>query len=145
MLRSVLLLDDDAFFHRVVAPALRAQEVRLLHAYSLAEADAILADAKVDAMVVDSHLPDGEGEAWVVARRQRGDRTPVIFVSPSERVLDMLRRHLDAMQPIVLVTKPIVPTLFAAQVRSAFGPTNMSGQIARPAWLDELRASEGLG
>jgi diguanylate cyclase (GGDEF)-like protein len=139
MLRSVLLLDDDAFFHRVVAPALRAQEVRLLHAYSLAEADAILADAKVDAMVVDSHLPDGEGEAWVVARRQRGDRTPVIFVSPSERVLDMLRRHLDAMQPIVLVTKPIVPTLFAAQVRSAFGPTNMSGQIARPAWLDELR------
>ena len=139
MLRSVLLLDDDAYFHRVVAPALRAQEVRILHAYSLAEADAILADAKVDALIVDSHLPDGEGQSWVVGRRNRGDRTPVIFVSPSERVLDVLRRPLDAMQPIVLVTKPIVPTLFAAQVRAAFGPTNVSGQIARPAWLDELR------
>ncbi|MBK8259543.1 MAG: diguanylate cyclase [Polyangiaceae bacterium] len=139
MLRSVLLLDDDAYFHRLVAPALRAQEVRLLHAYSLAEADTILEDNKVDAMVVDSHLPDGEGEAWIVGRRNRGDLTPVIFVSAFERVLDVLRKRIDALQPMVLVTKPIVPTLFAAQVRSLFGSTGKSAQIARPAWLDELR------
>jgi diguanylate cyclase (GGDEF)-like protein len=139
MLRSVLLLDDDAYFHRIVAPALRAQEVRLLHAYSLAEADAILEDAKVDAMIVDSHLPDGDGMAWVVGRRNRGDATPVIFVSASAQVVDVLKRHLDAVQPTVLVTKPIVPTLFAAQVRSLFGSTGTSSQIARPPWLDELR------
>lgn len=139
MLRSVLLLDDDAYFHRIVSPALRAQEVRLLHAYSLAEADTILQDSKVDAMVVDSHLPDGEGEAWVVGRRNRGDQTPVIFVSAEGRVLDVLRRRIDALQPMVLVTKPIVPTLFAAQVRSLFGSTGKSGQMARPPWLDELR------
>ncbi|MEZ4295174.1 MAG: response regulator [Polyangiaceae bacterium] len=135
----MLLLDDDAYFHRIVSPALRAQEVRLLHAYSLTEADAILADTKVDAMVVDSHLPDGEGEAWVIRRREGGDATPVIFVSAFERVIDVLRRRIDALQPMVLVTKPIVPTLFAAQVRSLFGSTGHSGQIARPAWLDELR------
>ncbi len=85
MLRSVLLLDDDAYFHRLVAPALRAQEVRLLHAYSLAEADVLLEDSRVDAMIVDSHLPDGDGEAWVVGRRNHGDETPVLFVSASER------------------------------------------------------------
>lgn len=139
MLRSVLLLDDDADFHRIVSPALRAQEVRLLHAYSLAEADSLLADTRVDAMIVDSHLPDGEGEAWVMGRRNRGDETPVIFVSADGRVLDVLRRRIDALQPMVLVTKPIVPTLFAAQVRSLFGSTSKSGQMAAPPWLDELR------
>ena len=139
MLRSALLIDDDAYFHRVVAPALRAQEIRLLHAYSIAEAEEILRERKVDALIVDSHLPDGEGEPWVVARRAAGDVTPVIFVSAFERVIELLRRHMDVLQPAVLVTKPIVPTLFAAQVRSLFGPTNRSGQIVRPAWLDELR------
>lgn len=140
MLRSVLLLDDDAYFHRVVEPALRAQEVRILHAYSLAEADAILEDAPVDAMIVDSHLPDGDGDAWVLERRNRGDRTPVIFVSSSEDgALSMLRGHREELEPTVLVTKPIVPTLFAAQVRSLFGGTGKSGQFERPAWLDELR------
>lgn len=139
MLRSVLLIDDDAYFHRVVSPALRAQEIRLLHAYSLAEADAILKDSKVDAVILDSHLPDGEGEPWIVGRRSRGDMTPVLIVSAFERVSELLRRHLDVLSPTVIVTKPIVPTLFAAQVRSLFGPTNRSGQITRPAWLDELR------
>lgn len=139
MLRSVLLIDDDAYFHRVVAPALRAQEIRLLHAYSLAEADAILRDAKVDALIVDSHLPDGEGEAWVAGRRDRGDLTPAIMVSAFERASELLRRHLDVLSPAVLVTKPIVPTLFAAQVRALFGASGRSAQIARPAWLEELR------
>jgi diguanylate cyclase (GGDEF)-like protein len=139
MLRSVLLLDDDAYFHRLVTPVLRAQDVRILHAYSLAEADTLLKEAKVDAMIVDGYLPDGEGEAWVTGRRNKGDRTPVIFVSAFARVLDMLRRHMDELQPIVLVSKPIVPTLFAAQIRSVFGATSKSAQMIRPAWLDELR------
>lgn len=139
MLRSVLLLDDDPYFHRIVAPALRAQEVRLLHAYCLAEADAILEGSKVDAMIVDSHLPDGAGEAWLVGRRNRGDHTPVLFVSAEGRLLESLHRRMDLLQPMVLVTKPIVPTLFAAQVRSLFGSTGKSGPMARPPWLDELR------
>lgn len=139
MLRTVLLLDDDAYFHRIVTPALIAQEVSLLHAYNLAEADSILADQRVDAIVADSHLPDGDGEAWIIGRRNRGDQTPVLFVSADGRVQDMLRRRMDALEPIVLATKPIVPTLFAAQVRSLFGSTGKSGQMLRPPWLDELR------
>jgi diguanylate cyclase (GGDEF)-like protein len=138
-LRSVLLVDDDAYLHRVVAPALHAQQIRILHAYSLAEANTLLKDAKVDAMIVDSHLPDGEGDAWVMKRRKAGDRTPVIFVSVSERALGLLRGHREELEPSVLVTKPIVPTLFAAQVRSLFGSTGRSMEEQRPAWLDALR------
>lgn len=138
MLRSVLLVDDDAYFHRVVAPALHAQQIRILHAFTLGEANALLKDAKVDAMIVDNHLPDGAGDAWVMERRKVGDRTPVIFVSVSERALSILRDHKDELEPSVLVTKPIVPTLFAAQVRSLF-TTGKSVQEQRPAWLDALR------
>ncbi len=138
-MKSVLLIDDDVHFHRVVAEALRAQQIRVVHAYSLGEANDRIRDTRVDALVVDSTLPDGEGEAWVSALRKRSTLTPVIFVASGDRALETLKRHLELLSPAVVITKPIVATLFAAQVRSLFGSTHKSAQIVRPQWLDELR------
>lgn len=60
-IRSVLLLEPSAFFRQRLAATLEATE-RCVAAAHRAEAEAILADGRVDLIISESH--DGDGELW---------------------------------------------------------------------------------
>lgn len=90
--RRILLLEDDT------DDARRAREVLAEHGYmvtvaaNLATAKrAIKRDPEFDLVIVDHHLPDGEGPTIIPPLRAAGSRAPVVLVTGnrSERVAEM--------------------------------------------------------
>src|SRR3984957_15558184 len=68
--RSVLLVDDSAFFRELLAPLIKAAGYRVVAAASAAEALAALkSDARFDLIVTDIEMPDMDGFALAEAVR----------------------------------------------------------------------------
>lgn len=70
--RRCLLLDDDAIAATFIAGLLRAQDIAVVHVATLAAAPVALNDRPCDWWLVDRHLPDGDGMAWLQQRLERG-------------------------------------------------------------------------
>lgn len=93
---SVLVVDDDPQFRRVIRVALRA------HGYDVSEAgDGFQAlsemQAKaVDVVLLDWKMPGMDGEATCRAIRS-ASRIPIILVTASDRVNDAFATCVDAI------------------------------------------------
>jgi two-component system KDP operon response regulator KdpE len=89
MTLTVLLVEDDRELRATLREALRVEGYRVLPAASLADAQALLAqaqaqgpasDAAIDIALLDLGLPDGDGQA-LLATLRRHPSTAVIVVS----------------------------------------------------------------
>ncbi|MFM2091322.1 MAG: Sensor protein ZraS [Planctomycetota bacterium] len=60
----ILIVDDEPLIRELVADSLADDGVEVVLAGSLAEADALAAAERPDAVIVDRHLGDGDGAAW---------------------------------------------------------------------------------
>lgn len=118
---TVLILDDDAVFRRLVVDALEKRGHRVLPVGRAAEADLLLTKEKPDLLIVDGLLPDTTGVAWVEKQRRAGRMTPVLFVTSfwkSRRDLVMVTKQLGATQ---LLGKPVEPASLADRVDVMLG------------------------
>jgi two-component system KDP operon response regulator KdpE len=79
---AVLLIEDDRELRATLRDALCVEGYRVLPAASLADAQALLANAEggVDIVLLDLGLPDGDGGSFL-ARLRRDRTTPVIVIS----------------------------------------------------------------
>lgn len=104
--RHCLVIDDDAIASVFLVDLLRAQGWRVARARSLATAREQLAAAQFDVILVDRHLPDGDGVRWlseVLATAGRG-WMPRCLVISGDRVetamlpagVGQLRKPVDA-------------------------------------------------
>lgn len=100
MLR-VLLVEDEPEMAHALRAALTRHDVVLDHVTTLAEADAALADALHDAMLLDRRLPDGDG-LTLLQKLRAGPRAraetrfmPVIVLTARGDMLDRVA-GLDA-------------------------------------------------
>jgi CheY-like chemotaxis protein len=87
----ILLLEDDADEAQRSRTALSENGYAVTHAPSLTAARrAIKKDAGFDLVIVDHHLPDGEGPHIIPHLRAAGSRAPVVLVTAnrSERVAE---------------------------------------------------------
>ncbi|WP_375458178.1 chemotaxis protein CheW [uncultured Enterovirga sp.] len=93
--RSLLLVDDNAFFRDMLAPVLKAAGFRVCTAASVAEALRILARHPVDALVTDLDLPDRGGLDLVEElRRQPATRHATVVLlaaAAGPEILDRAR------------------------------------------------------
>jgi two-component system KDP operon response regulator KdpE len=117
---SVLLVEDDRELRTTLRGALEVEGYRVQSAASLADARAQLEHAGrfggIDIVLLDLGLPDGDGEALLLAlRRERG--TPVIVISARPGV-DTRIRLLDAGADDFLV-KPFGLAELLARMRVA--------------------------
>jgi CheY-like chemotaxis protein len=107
-LSTVLLIDDDVYFRRLLAPLLEAKGYRVLEAGRAADADRVLGGQHVDLLVLDGLLPDGDGVAWLEKQRRAGHNQPALFCSAFRRNLrDEQRLKTAGAQPL---RKPIEPS-----------------------------------
>jgi diguanylate cyclase (GGDEF)-like protein len=113
---TLLLLDDDPEFHQLVTPALEQRGHRVLQAHRAAEASSLLARETVDMAVVDGLLPDADGISWIAKMRAQGIEVPVVFVSSFWRDLSSFNRLTKDLRVCLVVHKPVLPQLFAAEV-----------------------------
>ena len=81
----LLLIEDDIHIARELMLRWRDGERLALHAPTLADADAALAQAAFDIVLLDLGLPDGDGMDWLVAYRQRDPQGAVLAAKVEQR------------------------------------------------------------
>jgi PAS domain S-box-containing protein len=102
--RSVLLVEDHAPTRTALERLLQRRDYRVLPAASLAEAQAIAADEKIDLVISDIGLPDGSGYELMAGLRQRY-RVKGIALSGYGMEEDVAQSHAAGF--IVHLIKPV--------------------------------------
>lgn len=118
---KVLLLDDDAQFRRLAAPALAARGFEVLEAPKGRVADRIIAESRPDIVVVDGLLPDTSGIEWIERLRRNDDDLPVVFLSAFFRDIATFKRLTQELGVLRVEHKPIAPEAFAAELAELVG------------------------
>ena len=126
---SVLLVEDEATFRRVIARNLSGRGLDVREAASAAEALAAVNARKPDLMLLDINLPDHTG--WDVLRdlRSRGVEVPTIVVS----AVRVSQSRLNEFQPLAYLPKPFP---IEALLRLIFETPESKAAVAAEADLD---------
>ncbi|WP_025885980.1 response regulator transcription factor [Asaia prunellae] len=96
--RPVLIVDDDDTLRQLLVEQLKLEgEFEPIQAASVAEAKEKLAvpDVRVDTILLDVTLPDGDGRDFCAELRRQGVRMPIIILTGSDDETDVVR-GLDA-------------------------------------------------
>lgn len=112
----ILLIEDDLPLAAALATFLQAKGFVCERAASLAEAHSLLPLAHWGAVLLDWHLPDGEGLALLPQLRRRLPEAPVILLTARDQVTDRIC-GLDAGADDYLV-KPYDPNELLARLRA---------------------------
>ena len=112
----VLLVEDDLALSDAVCGYLRAKAFVVDATASLCEAEAALHGAQYAAVLLDLHLPDGDGLALLPQLRALQQRPIVIVLTARDQVSDRIR-GLDAGADDYLI-KPYDPGELLARLRA---------------------------
>jgi two-component system KDP operon response regulator KdpE len=124
---AVLVVEDDRDIRDVLRASLAAEGFEVLTAVSLSEAAALLDHARVDVVVLDLGLPDGDG-AELVRRIRRTSSLPVVVASARHQEAEKIAL-LDAGADDFL-TKPFAVGELLARIRVALRHRGTSLQPA---------------
>lgn len=113
----VLLVEDDVALAEAVASHLRGKGFAVDPVASLASARAALPVADWDAVLLDLHLPDGDGLSLVPLVRRKSAEILIVVLTARDQVSDRIR-GLDAGADDYLV-KPFDPDELLARLRAA--------------------------
>ena len=85
-IRRLLVVDDDAVSVALIESVVSSPDRGLYTAYSAAEARTVLAEHRVDLVLLDLHLPDADGRDILVEVRSNAatEETPVVVLSGEE-------------------------------------------------------------
>lgn len=112
----ILLVEDDAALASAVCSYLEAKAFVVDVTPGLAQARAALAAVQYAAVLLDLHLPDGEGLSLLPDVRALRDRPIVIVLTARDQVTDRIR-GLDAGADDYLI-KPYDPAELLARLRA---------------------------
>lgn len=144
----VLLVDDDVDVAMGLGSFLESSGLSLDYAYTAQTALALINQTDFDIVVMDVHLPDGDGIRLGLKRRALGFRLPVIFLTARGKLDDKLR-GLDA-GGVDYMVKPFAPAELLARIRAIArhvdgmgGLLIRAGDLALDPQTGLLRASTG--
>lgn len=113
-----ILVIDDAEDHHLLIQKIFTRSCRVISAYTLAEADKELLKSSFDLILLDVHMPDGEGFSYF-AKLQSQEHTseiPVIFVTGKDDTpAEAMGFSLGAEDYVV---KPVDPMRLKARVEA---------------------------
>jgi DNA-binding NtrC family response regulator len=112
----VLVVDDDLTFRLSTAELLRQDGHEVIAAGSSNEALAVLAERKVDLILMDLRMPGLDGLGFTEALRKWGEGAPILMISGFGTV-DAAVRALQLGADDFL-TKPVEPDVLTARVAS---------------------------
>ncbi len=79
--KTLLVIDDEKGFCDALADYLQDDDLAVLSAQSGADGLAACSRTRIDVVLLDQKLPDGEGHALAPAILERNDQTKIIFVT----------------------------------------------------------------
>ena len=98
------MVEDDLAVGKTVELALRMKGHKIDIAQSLAGARSRLSDGSYDVVILDIHLPDGNGLDLLKHLSERGESIPVLVLS-GVRQQESMQRGFD-LGAVDFVTKP---------------------------------------
>ena len=113
----VLLVEDDMALAEAMLSHLRGKGFAVDHAPSIASARAALPVAEWDAVLLDLHLPDGDGLSLIPVVRHQSPGILIVVLTARDQVSDRIR-GLDTGADDYLV-KPFDPNELLARLRAA--------------------------
>jgi DNA-binding response OmpR family regulator len=116
---TILVLDDDRVFLRLVVEALEKRGHRVLPASRAAEADRLMQAEDPDLLLVDGLLPDITGVQWVEKIRAAGRQTQVLLITSFWKSMRAFAVAAAELGPIRLLHKPLEPDEVADRVDAA--------------------------
>lgn len=125
----LLIVEDDALLGEALATGLRQLGNAVDWFGNGAQADAALAGAPFDAVVLDLGLPGGDGMTWLRRWRGRGVKLPILILTARDGVEQRIA-GLDAGADDYLV-KPITIDELAARLRALL---RRSSGRSQPVW-----------
>ncbi|MDP3480530.1 MAG: sigma-54 dependent transcriptional regulator [Desulfoprunum sp.] len=93
--KTLLIVDDDRFFCDLVRAYFAGRDLRVLSAHTKEEGGRLARDERIDVVLLDQHLPDGDGVDLCLPLLAVNDHAKIIFITayPSfDNVLQALRR-----------------------------------------------------
>lgn len=138
MNRRVLLVDDSALIHRLVATWLKDDQIEVVSTYTGDQAVELAVLHSVQVILLDVEMPDTNG--FEVCRRLKSESScvniPIIFLtgasSPEDRVKGLDLGATD------YITKPFHPAEFQARVRTALRTKHLLDLLQQRAQIDGL-------
>lgn len=122
----LLIVEDNARLGVLLAEGLGRRGFSADIARSLDEADELMAAALYDAAILDLGLPDGDGAAWLTARRRLGPMPPALMLTARGGLEDRVA-GLDAGADDYVV-KPVEIEELAARLRALLRRPGPRGQ-----------------
>jgi two-component system OmpR family response regulator len=113
---NVLLVEDDAALADAMASYLGVKGFAVARAATLQHARSALAETHWNALLLDLHLPDGDGLSLIPVVRERCAAASIIVLTARDHVTDRIR-GLDAGADDYLV-KPFDPDELMARLRA---------------------------
>jgi DNA-binding response OmpR family regulator len=107
--KTVLVVDDDASLRLLCRVNLELDGYRVLEAGSLLEGRASLIEERIDAVLLDLHLGDGDGRDLLTALGP--GRPPVALFTGSETIRPELRDLADEVLPKPFTLEALVGTV----------------------------------
>jgi DNA-binding response OmpR family regulator len=92
--QSILIVEDDAVLREALAENLASEHgFSVSTAATLNEADGTInaGDARIDAVILDVGMPDGDGRDYCAMLRRQGHKMPVIMLTGSRTEADVVR------------------------------------------------------
>jgi CheY-like chemotaxis protein len=115
---SILVIDDDDDFREYLKLVLERLGHAVLTLPNGAGLGAVLATARIDAVVTDLYMPDRDGIETVRHLRSLAPQIPVIAISGAGLADDPCVRAMRMMGASVVLEKPVrAPALIAALER----------------------------
>ncbi len=115
----ILLVEDDPTSRAFLAAAATALPATVDAVATLADAVAAVARAGYDLLLVDAHLPDGDGARLLRTLRASGDATPAVAHTAARE--HALRDALLAAGYVAVLVKPLATAALHAALRDALG------------------------
>ncbi|TNF03691.1 MAG: response regulator, partial [Sphingomonadales bacterium] len=79
----ILIIEDNVRLANLIAEGLKDKGYNCDIANTLADADAAIAVARFDAVILDLGLPDGDGEQWLRMRKPVSEPPALILTARS--------------------------------------------------------------
>ena len=113
---TILIVEDDHASRYGLAALLTSEAYEVREAGNLKEAEAILADFRPEALILDITLPDGDGAVWL---RDRLDRTPDFspVIALTGVTADEDTRRIESAGVRKVLTKPVNVALLLSSLR----------------------------
>ena len=87
--KTILIIEDDITLNKGIMLTLRQNDINIKQAFTLQDSRNILKKEKIDLIILDVNLPDGNGFDFCKEIREKST-TPIIFLTACDMELDIV-------------------------------------------------------